>query len=80
MTRDAIATPSPTPRGKDAIQFTAPICLGTLSGWPRGVLYAILGILAADSAEGAGSESLGFKNAITWVAEISPSICFSSCS
>lgn len=34
----------------------------------KGTLYAILGILAVASAVGAGSESLGFKDAINWVA------------
>ncbi len=35
----------------------------------KGTLYAILGTLAVASAVGAGSESLGFKDAINWVAK-----------
>lgn len=34
----------------------------------KGTMYAILGVLAVASAVGAGSESLGFHDAINWVA------------
>lgn len=35
----------------------------------KGILYGVLGMLAVTSAFGAGSQNLGFKDAIQWVTE-----------